>query len=369
MSFITIDYPREVLDVDSNGNRGFRRLVRNEQELNKYWSGKNGIGNVYMTAYGYRATTPPKHHRVDYNTPVIRHFVMDFDCQDFKKRNKVDFSFVQNQVSRLHQHFLLNDIKHFIWFSGGGYHIYVPIENIKGEAFLPSTGLDVSRIKQAGKELLLKWHKELHLPSNDPTVAFDTAGMIRIPNSYNMKRGCWSIPLSHEEIMNINEIDEMIDLAQEPRVGAIQHGEKIIQLELKKKRNLLKKGSRRKVSLPDIVLDSKIVILPCIAQAALGAGNPVHRARFHLANYLAARLRYFFRPEEVENELKEKHESQIVNICEQQDWADFDKSITTTQVRSIVFGDYSPSSCKTLIMEGFCTGICKYYDGTAEDIR
>lgn len=369
MSFITLDFPREVLDVDSDGNRGFRRLVRDEQELSRYWEGKNGSGNVYMTAYGYRATTPPKHHRVDYNTPVIRHFVMDFDCQDFKKRSKVDFSFVQSQVVRLHKHLLLNNWKHFVWFSGGGYHIYIPIETVKGESFLPSSGLDVSRIKQAGKELLLRWHKELDLPSSDPTVAFDTAGMIRIPNSYNMKRGCWSIPLEHEEILEISDINDMIELAQEPRTGYISHGDKTIQLELKEKKKLLSTGSKRKVNLPDIILDNKIVILPCIAQAALGDGNPIHRARFHLANYLAARLRFFFRPSEVNNEQKERHLEQIVDVCEKQNWADYDRSITTTQVRSIVFGDYSPSTCKTLIMEGFCTGICQYYDGTAEDIR
>jgi len=369
MSFITLDYPREVLDVDSNGNRGFRRLVKNERELNKYWSGKNGIGNVYMTAYGYRATTPPKHHRVDYNTPVIRHFVLDFDCQDFKKRTKVDFSFVQQQVARLHQHLKDNDYKHYIWFSGGGYHIYVEIKTVDGEPFLPSSGLDVSRIKQAGKELLLKWHKELDLPSSDPTVAFDTAGMIRIPNSYNMKRGCWSIPLDHEEIMSVTDYNDMLELAQEPRKGYIQHGENEITMVLKERKALLSTGVKRKISLPDIILDNKIVILPCIAQAAMGEGNPVHRARFHLANYLAARLRFFFKPSEVINDDKEKHLEQIIDICEKQDWADYDRSVTTTQVRSIVFGDYSPSSCKTLIMEGFCTGICKYYDGTAEDIR
>jgi hypothetical protein len=169
--------------------------------------------------------------------------------------------------------------------------------------------------------------------------------------------------------MTVSDYNDMIELAQEPRVGSIQHGEDSIQIIPRERKALLSKGIKRKVSLPDIVLDNKIVILPCIAQAAMGDGNPIHRARFHLANYLAARLRFFFRPSEVVNEDKEKHLEQIIDICEKQDWADYDRSITTTQVRSIVFGDYSPSSCKTLIMEGFCTGICKYYDGTAEDIR
>lgn len=40
-----------------------------------------------------------------------------------------------------------------------------------------------------------------------------------------------------------------------------------------------------------------MVVLPCLAQAALGEGNPIHRARYHLASYLADRLRWFFHVE------------------------------------------------------------------------
>ena len=84
MGFIPIDFPREVLELPSSGERGWRRLVKNDSELERYWSGKNGSGNVYFTAYGYNETQAPKHHRVDYNTPKIHHFVLDFDCKDFK---------------------------------------------------------------------------------------------------------------------------------------------------------------------------------------------------------------------------------------------------------------------------------------------
>jgi hypothetical protein len=363
MAFVQFDYPREVLEIGSNGEKGYRRLVDNSKELSNYWGGKNGSGNVYMTAYGYRATQAPKHHRVDYNTPIIRHFVLDFDCKDFRNKGReVEFAFVQEQVRRLHQHFLVNDYEHYIWMSGGGFHIWVPIL----KTLTPSNGLEVSRIKNAGKKYLVKLHKELDLPSNDPTVAFDTAGMIRIPNSYNMKRGCWSIPLTHEEIMSLTH-DDLIELAQEPRSGAIQHGTVKFDLVMPDKKQVIFTKQKRNIDLPEISLD-KILILPCIAQAALGEGNPIHRARFHLANYLAARLRYWFPPEYASLDEKAKHAEQIINICQSQGWVDFDINITTTQVNSIVYGDYHYSTCKTLIMEGLCTGICNYYDGTAEDI-
>jgi hypothetical protein len=246
--------------------------------------------------------------------------------------------------------------------SGGGFHIWIPLN----KTLTPSTGLEVSRIKNAGKKYLVKLHKELDLPSNDPTVAFDTAGMIRIPNSYNTKRGCWSIPLKHDEIMNLSH-DDLIELAQEPRSGAIKHGDIKFELMIPEKQKVTFTKTKRNIDLPDVSLD-KILVLPCIAQAALGEGNPTHRARFHLANYLAARLRYWFPPEYATEQDKHEHSNKIVNICEAQGWVDFDRNITTTQVKSIVFGNYNYSNCKTLMMEGLCTGICNYYDGTAEDI-
>ena len=50
MAFIPIDFPREVLELASSGQRGWRRLVKNNQELEKYWSGKNGAA-MYISQH------------------------------------------------------------------------------------------------------------------------------------------------------------------------------------------------------------------------------------------------------------------------------------------------------------------------------
>lgn len=363
MPFVYLDYPREVLEIGSNVQKGYRRIVNNSDELKKYWNGKNGISNIYFTAYGYRGTTPPRHHRVDYNTPVIRHFVMDFDCKDFTKRQvDVEFSFMHEQVKRLHKHFLVNDITHYIWFSGGGFHVWVPIE----QTLTPNNGFEVSRIKDGGKRLIMKWHKLLDISCNDPTVAFDTAGMIRIPNSYNFKRKCWSIPLNKEELMQLTHFD-FLDEAQEPREGYIALGKNPIELEVSNKPLVAFKTKTEIKDLPSLSHE-KMLILPCLAQAALGEGNPTHKARFHLVSYLAARLRWFFPPESVDDTTKEEHIEKIVDFCSIQGWVDFDREITHTQVSSIVKGKYSLSTCKTLIDEGFCSGLCMYYDNSAGDL-
>ena len=89
---LTFDFPREVLELSTEKGKGFRKLVSTNNDFEKYWQGKNGVSNAYMTVYGYRATTPPYHKRVDLQTPIIRHFVLDFDPKDFKARGRGDAS-------------------------------------------------------------------------------------------------------------------------------------------------------------------------------------------------------------------------------------------------------------------------------------
>lgn len=365
MSFIPLDFPREVLEIASNGIQGGRYLVRNWNELEKYWKGKNGSGNVYFTAYGYRATKPPRNHRVDYDTPIIRHFVMDFDCKDFKQRGAdVEFAFMHEQVKRLHRFLLHENYRHFIWFSGGGFHIWIPLESMH----TPSDGFSTARVKEGGRKLISAWNKKLNLSCNDPTVAFDTSGMIRLPNSYNAKRGCWSIPLNSEEVFNLTH-DEIMELAQEPKSGYIEYGTVDVKIEIPQRKNHFKKKKTELVDdLPDVTLDD-IIVLPCLAQAALGEGNPTHKARFHLASYLAARLRWFFPPESVNQETKIEHTKRITQIISEQGWVDYDPSVTRHQVETIVLGGddnngYCPATCATLEYDGLCIGRCRYYDGS-----
>ena len=226
---LMLDFPREVLHINTDGGRGFRKMVSTYADLEKYWRGKSGLGNAYMTVYGYRATRPPQHHRCDYTTPIIRHFVLDYDCKNFKSNNPVPLEMPLQEIREMHAHLLDNNIRHGVWFSGGGFHVWILLE----KEGIPSTGEELSRIKQAGRVLLTDWRKSLSMECCDPAVPFDTSGMIRLPNSYNDKRGCWSIPLTHDEIMNINT-EDLVELAQEPRSGYTPFGGEGVQLKVKK---------------------------------------------------------------------------------------------------------------------------------------
>ena len=361
MSFIPIDFPREVLEVSGiDGSHGYRWMVKSEEELESYWRGKSGSGNVYFTAYGFRGTQAPKHHRVDYNTPIIHHFVMDFDCKDFKNKGlEVPFSTPHEQVKRLHRYFLEEGIQHFIWFSGGGFHVWVKLD----KTHTPSNGSAVSRIKHAGRKLMNKWDKMFNLRCNDPTVAFDMAGMIRIPNSYNAKRGTWMIPLRSDELLKL-DYNGLMELGQEPRRGVIQHGSTPITLDVSST-PVMTMADIKPVDIPTVSL-TDIQVLPCLAQAAMGEGNPPHRARVHFASYLADRLRFFFPHHTVNDEEKKKHIHQIAEICAAQGWVDYDLNKTYQQVASIVKKGYNHASCSTLYAEGYCLGKCKYYDGSGD---
>lgn len=359
MPFVPIDFPREVLELPANGERGWRRIVKDSDELQQYWRGKNGSGNVYFTAYGYNETQAPKHHRVDYNTPRIHHFVMDFDCKDFKNRGvDVPFEIPHSEVISLHRHLSNNNIEHFVWFTGGGFHVWVPLS----ETIEPADGSELSRVKYSGRVLINKWEKVLSpFRCNDPTVAFDTSGMIRIPNSFNAKRDCWTIPLTSEELTTLT-YDGLMDKAMVPHTGYISMGGERLDFEIIQS-PLMTMTDIKPVDLPTVAYDD-IHILPCLAQAAMNGGNPTDRARYHFVSFLADRFRMFFPAWKVTEEERMSHVPSIVDICSQQNWVDFDRDYTAMRVTHIVKAGHTHASCTTLYQEGLCVGKCNYHDGT-----
>ena len=161
---------------------------------------------------------------------------------------------------------LMNDnISHFIWFSGGGFHVWIPLK----ETLSPKSGNELSRIKHSGRVLINSWEKKIGtLRCNDPTVAFDTSGMIRIPNSYNARRECWSIPLSSEDILN-GDFDYYMDKAQESHSGYIELGENKLELKIIKSR-IMNMADVKPIEIPTVFLDD-VIILPCLSQAAQGS--------------------------------------------------------------------------------------------------
>jgi len=359
---VHFDFPREVLELSTEKGQGFRKLVSNTEEFEKYWAGKNGVSNAYMTVYGYRATNAPHHKRVDLQTPVVRHFVLDIDPKNFrsKDRHSVDPQVTLDQTKRLHEYLVLEDIEHGIWYSGGGFHIWIALD----KPYIPSSGSQVSAVKEAGMVVVNEWIHKLDLYCSDPAVPFDTSGLIRIPNSYNAKRGYWSIPLTSEEIAN-NDVWGIMELATDPRSGKYTYGTKGVKLDVKKpsERKAVFQHSTPVIDIPTISMNG-VKILPCLNAAACQVGgNPSHDARVQLVKYLAKRLRNFYPLDAINQKDIHNHTEQIVEFIKTLEWADFNEGVTRYQVSTIMTKDY-PQTCSMLFKKGHCLGKCRYWDKT-----
>ena len=74
-SVLEFDFPREV--------GLFRKVVHNPEELEKYWTSLRNSQCAYTSVYGYRAVKPSG-KRAEYNTAIVRNFVLDFDKKERK---------------------------------------------------------------------------------------------------------------------------------------------------------------------------------------------------------------------------------------------------------------------------------------------
>jgi len=354
MNPLHFDFPKEV--------GLFRKIVNNTSEFERYWSSLQNSQCAYMSVYGFRAVKP-NGRRAEYNTAIIKHFVLDFDKKYRKGSNmiEVEGDEVVEQVRRVHAFLLEQDINHGVWFSGNGFHIWISLE----KTHLPTSGTQVSHIKAAGKKVINQWKKDMELYCMDPTVPFDTARMIRIPNSYNAKQYVlrWSIPLTTEDLQSSWE--ELCGMAQEPLNTAYFYGSKGVHLPIKEVRKKQFKVTGEPVQFDTVKMGS-IKILPCLEEAACQVGsNPPHISRASLAIYLASRLRNFLPVQRTTVQMREKHILTMHDFIKQLQWADYDPSVTEYQIRSIVDGGYM-ERCESLIGKGLCIGRCKLWDGTGE---
>jgi hypothetical protein len=229
---------------------------------------------------------------------------------------------------------------------------------------MPQTGMDKSILQGAGKHTVREWAENLSLNCIDPHVTFDLASLIRVPNSYNVKRELWSIPLTTEEIQTLSW-EEIQDAAQTHRSGYFAYGSEGLDLDLNTQpaRHLQGMLNTDNTDMPTITMDG-IAILPCLQASACRQGsNPTHDARYHLASYLAARLRNFQPPQTMVVK-EDEHTEQITSFIETLNWVDFDRRITKDRVGHIVKGPYGHTPCWSLFNRGYCVGKCHLWDGT-----
>ena len=353
MNPLHFDFPKEV--------GLFRKIISDKGEFERYWSALQNSQCAYMSVYGFRAVKP-NGRRAEYNTAIIKHFVLDFDKKYRKGSNmiEVEGDEVVQQVRRLHQFLMNEQINHGVWFSGNGFHIWASLD----KTHLPSSGTQVSHIKAAGKKVINKWKKDMELYCMDPTVPFDTARMIRVPNSYNAKQHVlrWSIPLTSEQLLTMSW-DEICEKAENPINTAHFYGHKGVNLPISEVRKSQFKVTGEPVNFDTVKMGS-IKILPCLMESACQVGsNPPHISRASLAIYLASRLRNFLPVQRTTVQMREKHILTLHDFIKTLQWADYNPGVTEYQLRSIVETGYM-ERCESLIGKGLCVGRCQLWDGT-----
>ena len=344
-------FPREV-DMRK------RKVVHNFEELQHYVKATNGADNLTTTVYGFRELKP-NGYRGEYNTAVIPHFVIDFDYERAMTDGRTASEAGQRcltEVNMLHRHLLSNDWKHAMWFTGGGVHIWVNLD----QTYQPN-GSEMSDLLITGRRLIEGWVKEWGLSTLDPVVSFRPDRHIRIPNTYNFKRGVWGMPLTTEDVGG--RWDNILNRANEPRGGMKIYGQRGLNLKV------VKRDPAEPFGAEPVEVDMKRVgsmaVLPCLAASACVKGsNPPHEARTFLVMFLADRLRSFARPPRSSSVSPQMIEQTICSFIENLNWSDFKIEETTKYVNHGVNQYYRTPSCRTLYERGYCLGRCPFYDGS-----
>jgi hypothetical protein len=333
-----------------------RKVVHSMDELQHYVTATNGADNLTTTVYGFRQLKP-NGHRGEYNTAVIPHFVMDFDYERALNDNtsaKQAGEKCFKQVYALHQHLVSNDWRHAMFFTGGGVHIWVSLD----KTYEP-TPAELGDFLFSGRKLIEKWVKTWDLTTLDPVVSFRPDRHIRIPNTYNFKRGLWGMPLSTQDIEQGWEY--VLKKAQDPHGGMTIYGNHGMAMKVKK-RDPNQPFAAESVDV-DMKRIGKMTVLPCLASAACEKGsNPTHEARVYLVQYLQDRLRSFARPPSSSRITKTSIKNTIASFIADLQWSDYNEETTRGYIEHSVNREYITPSCRTLYEKGYCIGRCPFYD-------
>ena len=239
-------FPNFPFQIAPNGKR---RSVYNWEQVFQIINTWNGYKRLFYSLY----TLP---HEV----VQVEKLFFDFDGL-----NKWE------EIRRIHEQLLNDNIKHLILFSGGGFHLYIFTES-----------------KWLCKEQLyynqLKWIEKYDMKGVDEKVLGDVARLAAIPYTYNVKRKRFVIPLNNQHFqLSVNEIKEQ---AKQQFSDWQIFGKKVITLE--------EKSYVENVDLKQVFLDWEYdgddefikQLPPCIQLALTNYDYGDYRGRWLVTTYL-----------------------------------------------------------------------------------
>lgn len=150
-----LNFPRDVADPK-------RQTVTSRREFSQWLTRRNGVTDCFISVYGDRQS-------------IIDKIFIDIDAP-------------YDEMMKLHTWLEDRDYKHIVFFSGGGYHIYIFTD--RSSLTFPKNALRTAQI----------YLTEESGVNADRQVFGDVRRVARIPNTFNPKRGLYCIPLGRGDI-------------------------------------------------------------------------------------------------------------------------------------------------------------------------
>lgn len=329
-----------------------RKRCDNQKQFTEYVRRLLGKSSVYTSLYSFGENDSNKPWRFDYTTARIDKAWWDFDAGE---RGGIEC--VKQDVVELINR-LRGDV--YVVATGRGFHVYQFFKRVV-------TGYE--------------WRNHLNRYQREMSKGLKTLDgvglpekLVRIPNTYNPKRGRWSVCIDAKAFRDnpdafiipkkpntlsfslcpfLNPIDrtESFDLVQwvhdnpEPKKAAETH-----------------RNGHFVISVDDSVGMGDIPIPPCIS-SAVERENPNHYSRIALVQHLSEELRFFADPDSISSNEWETIEETIFEHIKTLNWRDFNPSKTRLGIRSNMKYKQSPT-CRAMKSRGMCGGLCWRYDGT-----
>jgi hypothetical protein len=136
----------------------------------------NGVTNLYRTIYNFSDS------HINWRVAIIDKLFFDFDVDEEGKELE--------HARKMHEYLLERNLKHTIFFSGRGFHIYL----FTKETHASELQNPIVAVKNAHREIVKLADVEV-----DP-VTTDLMRISRIQNTVNIKSGLFCIPLTGDEL-------------------------------------------------------------------------------------------------------------------------------------------------------------------------
>lgn len=337
-------FPREMGFPERTGKY---RCIEDKEEFIKIIDAFNGRKNVYTTIYSFGTIKEGKYYKIpDYDSAIVDKVFLDLDSKD---------SLVN--IQKIHTALVKQDLKHTMIFSGGGFHCYIKCE----KANISYKKECVMNMQRYVAELCKLTIGEPEKNDIDEHIIGDVARISRIPNTYNLKRKCFCIPIKEEDFEQYKTIPDFQEFAKLQRpMRFAWYGEKEIET-LKYDFVPKDKQAIYDINIPDGKIDIKDFgeekFWNCVKKMIVDRSN--HKFWFWGAIW----LRDIGYNKEETKEICKKYMSVYTRTDIERN--DYEHALKHDSLFDIIFNKKTNNffpTCEKLFSEGLCDGKCKHYN-------